>query len=662
MVEAFADKGVVRLLTKKMQLCEEQSQRASTRRSGRSRKTARSTSKGAAKAPRAATAGTVLEAPSSVEAKTTSRSSIGKVDSEISHNIVGEEWPRSSSARPLREKNAGAPPFDPDASGNGAQQRSHTRRCDEPRTPTFVVGSNAKSAAPVPPGLGTGKRESNIDARARVAALEDPRGVSLDHQKTPAVIRDKASGGDAKTRHAIPDAAARVTDEAPGETKACSPPLQVVRKDRPSSPCLDIGDGLGTRARSESDEDVLSKQPKNTSDDESATAVLSGSNEDCPHVLSTQSDHRAAGSLSNPPATTAETTGAKTGGRGATEPPSPVGVESVQRLARAEASTAAATPSPTGVLVKTHHATVDEGELGSLLSTFERQVERGAELVRRFEEAAKPRLALDGDDVKAERGDHSKPENENTDLSTMTPSSTSSEEKHFSESYNMATDIAGIAVATEQSVPEPVIGATHSKAEMGSDREPERTEKNSKTEEALLYLGGLPEQPSTGRGAATSRSLSALGEQPPSPATNTTLDEDNEEYEFTFDDEEMIAGGGGGGGQKSVQFTDESRWSTHEVRACFEQHELGELFYTTAELDSMLHEAESEEALERSSALLSQGEELLGDTAVAAGGGSGSLLSGGPKQATTRRASNGAEEVVSIEKVSFDDEDSEYDF
>eukprot|EP00903_Cladosiphon_okamuranus_P008450 g8119.t1 len=513
---------------------------------------------------------------------------------------------------------------------------------------------------PTPAQIAEAWREAVREVVVEAFADEDAaRGVHLDHQKTLAIVIDKASGYDVKTRHTLPNAVARASDEAHGEAKARSPPLQAVCEDRPPSLCIDVGDRLGTRASSSSDEDVLSRRAS-TSDDDDATAVLSGSNDDCPNVPFTKSDHREAGS----PVTKAETTGAKTGDAGTTEPRSSVSVGSDQSLVRTKvsaAAAAAATSSPTSMLIQRHRASVGGGELGSLLSTFERQVERGAELVRRFEEAAKPRLPLDDDvdDVEADRGDHGKPVNGNTDLSTMTPSSTSSEEKHFPESCNMATNVVGITVATERPVPEPVrIGASPRVTNMGRDREPERTAKPSSDEEALLYLGGVPEQPSTGRGGGTNRSLSALGEQPSSPDTNTTLDVDNEEYEFTFDDEEMAVGAV----QKSVQFTDESRWSTHEVRACFEQHELGELFYTTAELDSMLEEAESEEALERSSARLSQGGEIFGDAAAAAGGGSGSLLLIGGNQESKREAKSGAEQEVSFEKVLFDDEDSDYDF
>ena len=598
----------------------------------------------------------MLEAPSPLETKSTSCSSTGNVGREMSHHIVGEDWSRASSSGQLEEKGAQALPFDPDGvNENGAQQSSHARRCGGPPTPTFAVDSNAISTAPVPPGL---ERGGGVDAGgcASVAVSDHAGDGCLEHQETPAIITGDASADDAKTRCTLPDAAAKVAHEA-GAALTILPPPQVACKDRPPSPCMGVGDGPGTRARSDGEE-VLSKPPDN-SGDEGANAVLSGSNEDCcRQVFSTQSHQKAAAPWSNPLATTTGTPGATFEEAGEIEPPSPLGVERKQSLARAEASSAA-TSSPSGVLVDNHRASADEGELGSLLSTFERQLERGAELVRRFEEAAKPSLALDDDEVKAEGGGHGKLEDGNTDLSTMTPSSTSSEEKHFTEDCSFATNTAGLAVATEQSAPDPLrIAATPGKAGTESDREPERTEKNSNTRAEVLYLDGVPEQPSTDEGKCTNPSPSPLEDQTPSPDTDITLDEDNEDYEFTFDDEEVAVGG-----QKSVQFTDESRWSTHEVRACFEKHELGELFYTTAELDSMLEEAESEEALERSGALLLQESELLGN-AEAAGVGTGSSLSVGGSQAPKRGAGNRVEEVVSFEKVSvdFDDEDSDYDF
>lgn len=464
-----------------------------------------------------------------------------------------------------------------------------------------------------------------------MAVFEDVVSGCVEHQKTPATIRNRASGDDAKGSFSIPDTGAQINDDTGGEISDSSP-LQVIGKgkDHPPSSCIGIGDGLGTRARSGTDEDFHCK-PSNTSD-EGATAVLSHSNGDCPQISSTRGYHRA------------KSTGATPGGAGATTPPSSVGFESIQSLAGGEVA-AAATPSPMDVVVESH-VSVDEGELGSLLSTFERQLERGAELVRRFEKVAKPSLAL-GNDVKTEKG-KGKAESGNTDMmSTMISSSNSSGENQFAEISNIATNIDGIAVETVHSVPEPArIGATPGEVDTESDREPERTEILSTTEEALLYHSGVSKQTSRNRGESIKRSLSGLGEQNPSPDTNTTKDEDHEDYEFMFDDEEMVVG------QKSVQFTDESRWSTHEVRACFEQHELGELFYTTAELDSMLEETESEEASERSNARVTQREESLDDTAAV----------GGNQVPKRRGSSSGAEENVSFEKISFDDEDSDYDF
>lgn len=661
-MEAFADTGVVCLLTKKMQLCKKESQRASTR-SAIARKKARSARKKAKASNKAATAGTVLEAPSPLAVKATSRSWKEKVGREMSHTNIGEEWLHSSSMRPLDEKNAGVLPLDPSAGADGAQKSSPAMRgCDAPSTRTFPVDSKANSTTPVPLGLLERGKRQDVDGRAREAGVfEDTTGGCFERQKTAAIVRDtKASGDDAKARFIFPDAREVVDGKVPAEAKASSA-HQVVCKDRtPSSCIIGVGDGLiGTRARSDGDEDVQCKEP-NTSDEGAAAAALSPSKEDLPKLFSAQSHHRAVGSRNTPPATTAESTGAKTAGADTTAPSSSVGFESDQSFARrAEASTAAI-PSATGVLVGSH-TSVEDDELGSLLSTFERQVERGAELVRRFEEAAaKPSLLALDEDVEAGEGDDGKAESGHTDMVlTMTPSSVSSEDKPFAENCNVAPGINGTAAETDQSVPR--IGATPREADPRSDREPERTKKTSNPEEALLCLGGVAEQPSTDGGESINRSLSALRERSSSSDTNTTLEEDNEDYEFTFDDEEVAVG------RKSVQFADESRWSRHEIRACFEQHELGDLFYTTAELDSMSEEAEAEEeALERSSALVSPGEKRLDGGNAAVGGSSGGLLCFGGDQVPQRRASSsgasGTEEIVSFEKVSFDDEDSDYDF
>lgn len=607
MVRAFADEGVVRLLTKKMKMCEAAASQGASTRSARSRKKVRS-----------ATAGTALKAPSPLAVKNTSRSS-------AAGNSGKNRFHHSSSAMP-DEENAPVLPLDADAGANGAQQRSLVCRCDESSMPTLTANSKVKSAVPVSLGLEKGKRD-DVNACARMAVLEDAGGGCPEQRKMLAMIRDRAIGHDAKGSFAVRD------KEAGSEIKSASP-LQVVGKGRPSSSCIDIGDGLGAQ-------DFLCKQ-SNTSDEGGPTAaVTSLPNEDCPQLFSTRGRHREMGSWV--PATCSEIGGAK-----ATTPPSSVGIEGDQSPAGAEASTAA-TPSPMGALVESN-TSVEEGELGSLLSTFERQVKRGADWVRRFEKSENPSLALD-DDVKVEGGG-GRAESGNKNTSTTASSSISSEEKQSAEIPNIATGIAGVVVETEESMQEPP-----GEVDMGSARGPERTETTSNTEEALLCLSGVAEQTSTDRGESINRSLSTLREQNSLADTNTTtVDEDSEDYEFTFDDEEEMDVG-----QKRVQFTDESRWSTHEVRACFEQHELGELFYTTAELESMLEEAESEEALERSKALVSQGKEPLDDTA-AAGGSSDRLLSFGGNQEPKRSICKGPRENMLFDTISFDGEDSDYDF
>eukprot|EP00752_Nemacystus_decipiens_P010389 g9258.t1 len=649
-----------------MRLCKEESRRASsTRSASRRTKKVRSARK-AAKAPTAATAGAVLEAPTPLAVKTARRGSRRQVDNNMSNTEAGEERLHSSSTRSLEEKNPCVlSPVDPRSSANGAQWRSRVRGGDGPSPSTPTAGSNARSAVPVPLGPGKGKRQ-HVAGCGREAVFEDVAGGCLEHQKTPAIIRDKESVDDAKGMFTSPDATGGLIGEARAEAEAPSPP-QVAPKGRPLSSRTGVGDRLtGPLARTDSDDGILLKRPNTPYEGataDAAAAALSLSNDECAQAFPTQTHHRAAGSWSNPPAAaTVESSDAKTGGAGANAPPSSAGDESDRGLTRAEASAAANPSSTTGVLVGSR-ASLDDGELGSLLSTFERQVQRGAELIRSFEEAAMPTcLALDGD-VKGGEGGHGKEESGHSDMvATMSPSSVSSEDNQFTEKSSVATNVAAGAAATETEEPlrEPVmIAASPGETDPRGDREPERTGKNSNPKEALLSLAPVPEQPNTHRGESINRSLSALGEQSPSPDTDTSLEEDNENYEFTFDDEEMVVGH-----KKSVQFADESRWRTHEVRACFEQHELGALFYTTAELDSMMEEAEAEEALERSGAPLSQGGERMGDEpAVVGGSGSGSLLCFGGDQAPPRKASSsGAEEIFSFEHFACDDEDSDYDF
>lgn len=98
-----------------------------------------------------------------------------------------------------------------------------------------------------------------------------------------------------------------------------------------------------------------------------------------------------------------------------------------------------------------------------------------------------------------------------------------------------------------------------------------------------------------GGGNPVTRCTPSLQPQSYSPTTSPTDGGSEGEYEFTFDEDETAVSG-----RKSVQFSDESLWRVHEVRASFEKHELAELFYTSAELDAMVEEAEREEDLERS--------------------------------------------------------------
>lgn len=161
-----------------------------------------------------------------------------------------------------------------------------------------------------------------------------------------------------------------------------------------------------------------------------------------------------------------------------------------------------------------------------------------------------------------------------------------------------------------------------------------------------------------GRTESTSPDLPTVEKRESSPDTATVEDEDDQDYNFVFDEEEPRDSS-----RKNVRFSDEALWRVHEVRASFEQHELAELFYTTAELDVMLEEAEMEEALDRSKASALQEKDCDDDRVVRDKNdsipiGVESTRIGG----VVGGAYLGGIENVSIESLSLDDEDSDYTF
>lgn len=193
-----------------------------------------------------------------------------------------------------------------------------------------------------------------------------------------------------------------------------------------------------------------------------------------------------------------------------------------------------------------------------------------------------------------------------------------------------------------------------------SDEGHERTDGHSATgdEPSIACVTEEAMAAPAGRTECVSPTLPTVEKRESSPDSATIEDEDDHDYNFVFDKEEP-----GDSCRKSVCFSDESLWRVHEVRASFERHELAELFYTTAELDVMLEEAEMEEALDRSKASASQekgcdDDEVLGDNNDSIPIGVESTRIGG----VVGGADLGGAENMSIESLSVDDEDSDYNF
>ncbi len=609
---AFADEGVVKLLTRKMQLCKE-AQRAILCREGEEA-AARGGGAAAAAAAAAEGAGKESGAPfsSPIAATTNTRrcSPPGGAGQEKSNDIeiVGGEKAKSPSARSLEEQNAPGFPrghvCGPSAGPESAQRRLHARgRDDEPRTllslaamPMFAIDPgtmpDAIAAVTVPMGLGEDAGEHTPPTARTIDGWGDGCLERQGRQVTTTARASEAGGVDAD-RHVDATVEKGGGGYGPDQYQECSPLLGTGRDDRPSPSFGDLGssNGPGALARKQ--------QPDG----------------DQPH---------RGGTGDGPPTVVGEANNEIRVGEG--------------REPSAAPSGNAHCPSPTGVLVERQFDGVeDDRELGLILSSFEQKMELGAGLVRGCEEP--------NDDGETEEG-NDQPEIGRAEAVSF--SSSCSEESHFAGSNNNGSAVPelGQREATPVAIPEVAVGIH---AAFGSpkifasdvDRESGEPTRNSKTECVLS-----PEKDNS----ANRKIFPDEGERKLSPEVATTEDEDNEDYDFTFDDDELVPD------HKTVQFTDESRWSVHEVRESFQQHELGELFYTTAELDVMQEEAELEEALERSKYIASQREDALDK------GGGGLLLSLGGKSAQKREASGGDVETASSESLSFDYEGSEYSF
>lgn len=125
-----------------------------------------------------------------------------------------------------------------------------------------------------------------------------------------------------------------------------------------------------------------------------------------------------------------------------------------------------------------------------------------------------------------------------------------------------------------------------------------------------------------------------------------TRDEGNDSgsEDYACDDFEPITSN-----EKNVRFLDDAvLCSVHEVRASFQPHELGDLFYSAADMDRMYDEMEREEACEQ----------IHGEVAGERDDG-GSLILKGGTEADLGAVGGESVEEISFESYSFDGDDSE---
>lgn len=683
---AFADDGVVRLLTEKMQLCKATSQRAATRKKNSERR-ACWVSNGADAVAAEAKTEKLLAIPPPSAPKYTHRSPIGTMrNSTTDKTGVGGEEPESSSVKLMeQQKNVlQALPCRCScgrvADANSARPRS-SAFLSRAVIPMFTIDSTKKYAVSETLEHGRGNHK-DADGCARTAERDDGWGErdkdvgGFEHQEKHKPIRADSSRGIGGAENVFAGAPARANYEEYRHNLGDAPPTGVACKNREGD------DGLGTRAFDKNNSDVDSPCNKTSIMSEDPYVPSPLNEERPPTFFSSRGHHRQLVSGNNPPATTTAVNSTCTTPEAITAvsmitsdpttPLSPVGVVKNQSLTRGGASTAATTSlsfsSLEGMLGESQSVALEESAdlrvtpsvAGPALPTqsFELQLECGGALDKSYEQSSNVLVAPKCNSSESVLdGVYDKPEGANADISTT--ASFCEEKIIATDGSDFSTDIDGFLVKKEvkelkTARTEAIIVGKSGEGGVGAAIEiPEATnvavvEENGWERERLKTvadMGGTSGKPialpAEGAGAY-SRSLHA-GEQKSPPNTITTQDEDTEDYEFTFDNEELVAG------QKIVRFTDESLWGVHEVRASFEQHELGELFYTTHELDRMLEEAELEEALELSKPSSLQEENMSDDGVKRKGLDVGAVLEG--------------LENISVESLPFDDsEDSDYNF
>lgn len=686
---AFADDGVVRLLTEKMQLCKA----TTTRKTIGERRACSISERKAAAATEEVKIEELLMMPLPSMPKDPHRSSISTVRTSMNETGVGGEGPERSSAKLLEhQKNVHqALPCGCScgrvAGATRAPQRSSTLRLSRAVLPMFTIDSTEKRAVSEPAEHGRGDCK-DADGCARTADCDDGWGEwnkdvgDLGHQKMNEPIRaDSSRRGIGRAENVLAGASARANDEEYrhnlGDAPPAPPPGQVCKNGEGDN-------GLGTCAF-DKNSSVVDSPCNKSSTLVKYSCAPSTLNEEAspPAIFPSRGHHRQLASGNDPPATTAVdststttevTTAVSMTISDPTIPLPPVGVVKKLSHARGGVFTAATTPasfsSLAGVLGENQSVALEESAdfkvappvdgPGLPMQSFELRLECRAALDQGYEQASNSLVARkDNSRESGFDGVHDRLEGANADISTT--ASLSEEKLIGTEGSDFSTDIDGFSMKKElteleTAQTEAIVVGKSGVGGIGAEIDlPESTtsavvEENgwereqSNTGPMIEGTSGKPIIAVPTEGAKPySRSLPAPGEQKSPPNTITTQDEDTEDYEFTFDDEELVAG------QKIVRFTDESLWSVHEVRASFEQHELGELFYTTHELDRMLEEAELEEALERSKCSHIQKENMSDDGVKKKGLDVGAVLEG--------------LENASVESLSFDDsDDSDYNF
>lgn len=673
---AFADDGVVRLLTGKIQLCKAASQEA-TAGTKISQRREYSVSKGAAAAAEGVGTEEVLAKPLPSVAEDTHRSSICTVINNVDESEVDGEGPKSSSAKLLElQKNSHqALPcccsYGRDAGANRAQRRSPFL-LSRAAIPMFAIDSTTKQRAgskQVEHGRGDHKGvEEDVDGCARAAEREDGWGGEgkdvggLEYQKMPEIVRTGSTRGVDERGHVFADAPARANEDKDrniyrDDDEVATHAFNESSSGDVSSPC--------------NEPSILGGDPAIPPPLREEHSPLSSTGGGLYRHLVSGNDSPATIAVMSTSTATEGTPDVSTPISSPTSHPYPLGEVRNENLTQGDTFTIAARrdaalSSFAGVLVERQSAAAEEkadlkvaafvAAPGLPIPSFEQKLECGAALDQGYEEASNPLVAHEDHSEPGFDGGHDRPEDEDAGISTT--ASLCNEKFIGADGSDFSTDIDGFSVkkqATEMNpgqtegifvgkkgglvAPTALRAATVSAVARESGWEQERP----KTVAEIGRQSGKPFAVlAEGTGPHYS-SLLALGRLELSPNTFTTEDEDTEDYEFTFDDEELVTG------RKIVRFADESLWSVHEVRASFDQHELGELFYTTNELDRMQEEAELEEALERSKSRDLQEEDNSDDGVQKRAHGVGAKL-------------EGLQNVI-FESLTFDDiEDSDCNF